>query len=163
MGLGTAGCVGKVAGVDGGGVEVLDVGEGGEFEGDLAGGEEELEGLSGLLTRAARESRSSCSREERGGTGEGVVEDQAGAGGLGGEEGEGGAEGGVGEVGDDAQPSEEGGTGGVESGGEQAVGEVLVLEVDGDEGEARGCCDGGADKKVLFPGLGGGVIDLEDV
>ena len=41
------GAVGEVALVDFGGAEVFEVVEGGEFGGDLRGGEEELEGFAG--------------------------------------------------------------------------------------------------------------------
>ena len=154
--------VGEVAGVDLAGVEVFEGVEAGEFGGDLGGGEEELEGLSGELDAGGEGVVGELLEEGKGCAGLAVVEDDAAAGGALGDEVDGGAEGGEGEVGDDSEPGEEGGSGGVEAGEVELGGEGFALKVDWHEGQGGGDGDGVLGEEVALPLLGGGVVDLED-
>lgn len=129
---------GEVAGVDLGGAEVFDAGEGGQFGGDVFGGEVELEGLSGECDAFGEGVVGELLKGWQDVAGLGVVEDDGAADGLLGEVADGGAEGRQGEVGDDSEPGKDGGDAGVEAAEAELVGEGLVLEVDGCEGERWG-------------------------
>ena len=156
------GACGEVAGVELVAAEVFDVREGLELGAHFGWGEEELEGFAGERDAAGE----GVVRELLGGgedvAGLAVVEDDAGAGRAGRDDGQGGAEGVKREIGDDTEPGEEGGDGGVEAGAGELGGEALALEVNGNEGGGGGQVEGGGYEEVLLPGLGGGVIDLED-
>ena len=128
------GAVGEVAEVELIGTEVFYRAEVFKFAGDFGWGEEELERLAGELDAGGERVVSELLEEWEDAAGLAVVEDEAAAFGLGGDEADGGAEGFQGEVRNDAEPSEEAGLGGVEAGGEEAVGERFAFEVDGGVG-----------------------------
>ncbi len=90
-----------------------------------------------------------------------VIEDHL-RGGQSGDEGEGGPDGILGEVRDDAQPGEECGLGGIETGVGETGGQGLPFEIDGGIDQAFGRGDGGFGEALAFPRLGGGVIHFED-
>ena len=81
-GLEVAVWVGEVAGVDLGGAEVFEGVEAGEVSGDLGGGEEELEGLSGELDAGGEGVPGELFEEGEGLAGLAVVEDDPAAGGA---------------------------------------------------------------------------------
>ena len=66
------------------------------------------------------------------------------------------------EIGDDAEPCEEGRRDWVEAGVGELRGEVLALEVHGDEGGGGWRVERRGGEEIQLPGLGGGVVDLED-
>ena len=95
--------------------------------------------------------------------GEAVVEGDAGAWGHVGDEAEGAPEGVQGEVGDDAQPGEEGRGFKVKVGSGELIVQTLAFEVDGDVADSGGDLDPSVLQHAMLPGLGRGMVDLEDL
>lgn len=137
--------------------------EGGEFGGDLGGGEEELEGFSGEGYALGEGVVGELLEWRQGGAGKAVVEDDAATLGAGFDEAYGCTEGFEGEVRDDTQPGEEGGGVGVEVGGEELIRDGVLLKVDGDVGKVRGDGDVVLLEQGAFGVLGSREVEFEDV